>query len=206
MALSTQNCIDVDQAFPDADPHEQLLFKTAFISWLAEIERLPRQNRKRLGRHKVHTEYEIDLINAPVIEVNDERFVRRFSVDSRSGEVRFVLSDPIRAVDPSRDPTFDDHVTVLYPNGKPLGFRESLPECILNRSAFLVPRRHREALVGDLLEDVSEMRRGGYGERFISFVVIWHIGIAALRRCGPTVRRIVMMVCINRSLRRWLAE
>ena len=51
-------------------------------------------------------------------------------------------------------------------------------DAILRRLAFLVPRRNREAITGDIYEDVEDLRAAGESERVIRFVVLWQFAWA----------------------------
>ena len=46
-------------------------------------------------------------------------------------------------------------------------------DTLLRRRSFLVPRRHREAITGDIYEDVVDLREAGESERVIRFFVCW---------------------------------
>ena len=48
----------------------------------------------------------------------------------------------------------------------------------LRAVGFLVPRRSRQALIGDLVEDVAEQRAAGYGEWRIRCTVCWQLFFA----------------------------
>lgn len=54
------------------------------------------------------------------------------------------------------------------------------PEKWLSNLSFWIPRKHREAIVGDIMEDCHELRKLGKSERRILAHVIWHLIIAVV--------------------------
>jgi len=64
--------------------------------------------------------------------------------------------------------------------------------------SFWLPRKHREAVTGDIFEDCAEMRGLGYSERRIRIQVLWQFAIAVLalwpEAVGSAVATIVKQV------------
>jgi lysylphosphatidylglycerol synthetase-like protein (DUF2156 family) len=46
--------------------------------------------------------------------------------------------------------------------------------------SFWIPRKHREAITGDILEDCHEMREVGFGEWRIRIHVVWQLAIGVI--------------------------
>lgn len=197
---ATNKTLSVDDAFPGATPHEITLFKAGLFRWMAEIQQIY-QPANVQGNYK---EYDIDFAHSPVIEVCDEYWVREFRAELDGDEVRYSLSDPVRPVDPGRDPQIEDHTRAVYPNGPPIS-RDRFPERLLAGAAFLIQRRNRESVVGDLREDLHEMRHARYREKTLTLFLLWHLAIAAICRAGPVLRAVGAMMNLQRSIRRWLA-
>jgi len=54
------------------------------------------------------------------------------------------------------------------------------PEKLLISAAFWIPRKHREAIVGDIMEDCHELRALGKSKWRIRTHVIWQVVIALI--------------------------
>jgi hypothetical protein len=84
-----------------------------------------------------------------------------------------------------------DYKHIHYINGAPV--RSFLPK-LLTRSrkpwstgenwlislSFWIPKRFREAIVGDILEDCIDLRKCGYSEWRIRIHAVWHFILAVL--------------------------
>ncbi len=53
------------------------------------------------------------------------------------------------------------------------------PEQLLQSLKFFIPRKHREALLGDLVEDAVEQRTAGHSELRIRLTLCWQLFLAA---------------------------
>src|SRR5438874_128335 len=99
----------------DAERHEGVLWYLAAMAWLVAVT--DKHQAIEESSDGCRRYYDLDLSACPCVEICDERFVRRFSVeavDDRS--VEFKLSAPIREVDPVSDETLLDHAVLVYPN------------------------------------------------------------------------------------------
>jgi hypothetical protein len=59
---------------------------------------------------------------------------------------------------------------------------------LLCRVAALIPRRNREAIVGDLREDVQDFRLARWTEKQIRRHIWWQFGIIIVQRCKGVFR------------------
>lgn len=179
---------DAEEMFPEGtEPHEAALFKAAILAWADEVDRTFGHRSKR---------YTIELSKCPVLEINDQSQVRQFLARaSATGRgVEWVLTDPIRAADPAVDPVWgDDNVVFVYPDGWPGESRRGVPERMLEAAGFLIPRKYREGLLGDLHEDVADLRACGYGERCVTLVIAWQLCVAVAGQCWPFLRKVLMV-------------
>lgn len=63
--------------------------------------------------------------------------------------------------------------------------REHRTDSLLRTVGFLVPRKSRQALIGDLIEDVAEQRAAGYSEWRIRSTVCWQLLFAMRMHIAP---------------------
>lgn len=197
--------------FDNADPHERTLWYFGFVAWISAVEMNPLHPSESANGTTTH--YEIDLHTCPYVEICDLYVVRRFSIDlGPDGQVAFTLSDPIRNIDPVADETLLDHAVVIYPDGtrQRIPMQEHSPERVLNLIAALIPRRNREALVGDIYEDLHELRVARRQESYIMLVIVWQLLIAIVNEAIPRVWRFFLKVLliqqVRDAFRHWLAR
>lgn len=62
----------------------------------------------------------------------------------------------------------------------------------LTSLSFWIPRRHREAIVGDLREDCAELRNLGMSERRLRVHVIWQLAICLFRLWPPALKAAIL--------------
>lgn len=68
-------------------------------------------------------------------------------------------------------------------------------ERLLTGVSWLLPRRQREVILGDLLEDIVELRNTGCGRWRLRLFVCWQLGVAVAHRCaGPCAWLVKLIV------------
>lgn len=72
---------------------------------------------------------------------------------------------------------------------------------VLRCLSYMVPRKHREPLVGDLLEDIADRRRAGWGNGRIWIMVLCQLLVMLLE--WPAVWKLAISSWLISSLRRW---
>ena len=78
---------------------------------------------------------------------------------------------------------------------------EDSTDKFLTQVGSLVPRQHREAILGDLWEDVADYRADGWSEARIRWHLCWQLTIAVLQRLPLTKAAIIAWIARNlRSL------
>jgi hypothetical protein len=99
---------------------------------------------------------------------------------------------------------YDFELVLSYEESKRRKWRaESLVEFV----GYLIPRQHREFIVGDLKEEVAEYGRAGWSDVALKAFTFWHLLIVAIRLLPLSIRRALtggMILAVARPLKLWM--
>lgn len=75
---------------------------------------------------------------------------------------------------------------------------------VLEFFSYMVPRKNREAIMGDLREDIVEMSEKGYSGWYITFIMVKEL-VYALITQWPSVLKIGLWAWLGAKVKQWIS-